>query len=53
MGWNHLSHDLWKTKKLVAEAKLRAELLKEKSKLDFANRLAIVGFSALLGSKKS
>ena len=29
VGWHHLSHDFWQTKKLIAEATLRAELLKE------------------------
>ena len=29
VGWHHLSHELWQTKKLIAEAKLRAELLEK------------------------
>jgi len=29
VGWHNLSHELWQTKKLIVEAKLRAELLEE------------------------
>tara|TARA_B100000989_G_scaffold216716_1_gene165045 strand:+ start:461 stop:586 length:126 start_codon:yes stop_codon:yes gene_type:complete len=32
VGWHDLSHELWQTKKLIAEAKLRAELLEEEYK---------------------
>ncbi len=29
VGWHGLSHEAWQTRKLIAEAKLRAELLIE------------------------
>ncbi len=29
VGWHYLSHEEWQTRKIIAEAKLRAELLSQ------------------------